>query len=210
MVLARYTGKIGRKIGSQSLVVCAEEMKVDVYSSLLVLIAVLSTYLAVPYVEALVSIALSLIVLKVGVENAKVALYGLMDVSPSKEIERNIKDILRSCEEIEEYEGLKLRQAGPYIFGEVVVKMRRFVNVSRAYEISERIGERIKRSVSRVESFNIIVKPYKPKVQRIAIPVKDNEGLKSKLVDHFGRARYLTLITLEGGKVRSYQVKKNP
>jgi len=210
LILARYTGRIGREIGSQSLIVCAEEMRIDVYSSLLVLIAIFSTYLKVPYVEAIVSIALSLMVLKVGVENAKVALYGLMDVSPSKEIERKVKDVLASCSEIEEYEDLKLRQAGPYIFGEVVVKMRKFIDVSRAYEISERIEERIRSAVPRVESFNIIVRPYKPKVRRVAIPIKENEGLRSKLIDHFGRARYFMLITLKEKTVDSHHVKKNP
>ncbi|MCD6530020.1 cation diffusion facilitator family transporter [Candidatus Bathyarchaeota archaeon] len=210
LALARYTGRIGRRIGSQSLIACAEEMKIDVYSSIMVLVAVFSTYLAVPYVEAVISIVLSLMVLKVGLENAKVALYGLMDVSPSKEIERRVEDVLESCREIEEYENLKLRQAGPYVFGEVVVKMRKFIDVSRAYEISERIEERIKKVVPRVESFNIIVKPYKPKVQRVAIPVKEDAGLKSNLIDHFGRAKYLILVTLEENTVKSYHVKENP
>ena len=51
-------------------------------------------------------------VFKVGVTNGKVALYNLMDVSPSREVEERIRGVLSSCREAEGFENLRLRQAG--------------------------------------------------------------------------------------------------
>ena len=44
-----------------------------------------------------------MVALKVGVENAKVASYGLMDVGQSKEIERKVKDILEACRSLRNF-----------------------------------------------------------------------------------------------------------
>ncbi len=155
-------------------------------------------------------IALSLLVFKVGIENGKNALYNLMDVSPSEWVENKVAEILTSCEEAEEFEGLRLRQAGPFIFGEVTLKVKKFLDIQRAHEVAEKIENRINREVKQIESFMIHVEPYRPKTLKIVIPTSEDKGPKSKTIDHFGRARYLTIVTLKNGKVESLHAIKNP
>jgi len=202
--------RVGKEINSQSLLANAEEMRVDVYSSLLVFIAVLSTYFRIPYVEGSVGVLLSLLVFKVGLENGKVSLYGLMDVSPSREVEEGIRKVLSSCREIEGFENLRLRQAGPVVFGEVTVKLRGHIDVGRAHEISERIERTVKEKVGRIESFLIHIEPYTPRTVKVAIPIIEGEGLDSKVASHFGRAKSLMFLRLENGDVKSYSVWRNP
>ena len=210
LLISRYLRRVGEEVNSQSLIVNSEEAKIDVFASIVVFVAVFSSYLGVPYVEGAVGIGISLMIFKVGLVNGKAALYSLMDVSPSREIEEKIKRVLSSIEEVKEYEGLKLRQAGPYIFGEVKIKVKKFIDVKRAHEISERIEERIRREISQIDSFTIQVEPFKARVQRVAIPIEEDMGLNSRVTDHFGRANYFLIVTLHDGNVKSTSVMKNP
>jgi len=209
-LLASRMKKVGREINSQSLIVSAEETRLDIYASLLVFAAILSTYFRVPYVEGSVGIFLSILIFKVGIENGKAALYNLMDVSPTKDVENRVKKVFSSCDEIEEFERLKLRQAGPFIFGEVKIKVKKFIGVSRAHDIAEKIEKRVKEEVGQIESLSIHVEPYTPKTLKVAVPTVEDKGLDSRTIGHFGRANYFVFVTLKNGKVESFYVKRNP
>lgn len=47
-------------------------------------------------------------------------------------------------------------------------------------------------------------------MEKVAIPSLDNKGLNSSVFEHFGRAPYFTLITIEGGKITNIEVLENP
>lgn len=44
---------------------------------------------------------------------------------------------------------------------------------------------------------------------KIAVPSETDEGLESVRSGHFGHAPYMTLVTLEGGAIKSVEVVKN-
>ncbi len=208
--MARYEESVGKKINSQSLLTNAQESKVNILASVLVFIGILCTYFRIPYVEGSVGILLSLMIFRIGLVNGKVALFSLMDVSSSKEIEKEAERVITSIPGVEDFEDFKLRRAGPYIFGEVKVKIRKFVDVGRAHEISESIENRIKADIRQIDSFTIHMEPYRAKTQRLAVPIRNKKGLDSEIMDHFGRAKYYIFIDLEEGEIKSHYIKDNP
>jgi len=208
-IIAKYEKKIGEKINSQSLIAIAQDTRINALISLIVFIAILSTYFEIPYIEGGVGILISLFIFKVGLENGKNAIYSLMDVSPSQEIEERIKKIIKKISGVESFEDLRLRRSGPFIFGDVKVKTKKFLSVSRAHEISENIESKIKKQISQIESFNIHIEPSKKKRQKLVIPVTNKNGMKSKLSYHFGRANYFIFIELDEKEVKSHYFIEN-
>jgi len=208
-IIAKYEKKIAEKINSQSLIAIAQDTKINVLISLIVLMAILSTYFKIPYIEGGVGILISLFIFKVSIENGKNAIYLLMDINPNPKIEEEIKKIIKKIPGVESFEDLKLRQSGPFILGDVKVKTKKFLTVNRAHEISEDIESKIKKEVSQIESFNIHIEPSKKKIQKLVIPVDNKNGLKSKLSYHFGRANYFIFIELDGKKIKSYYFIEN-
>jgi len=208
-LIAKYEKKIGKKINSQSLMAIADDTRINILISLIVFVAILSTYFQIPYIEGGVGILISLFIFKVGLENGKNAIYSLMDVSPSKEIEEKIKKIIKKIPGVESFEELKLRRSGPFILGDVKVKTKKFLNITRAHEISENIENEIKKKISQIESFNIHIEPSKEKRQKLVIPVDNKNGLKSRLSSHFGRANYFIFIELDRKKIKSHYFIKN-
>jgi len=210
--LARYMKKVGKNVNSQSLIANSQERATHVLASAAIFIAILLTYYKVPYVEGIITIFFSLVVLKVGVFSAKDSVFALMDVSPSKEIRDEVKNIIDSIAGIEDFENLKLRRSGPFIFGEVSVKIRKHVDMKRAHEISDNIESKIKERVKGIDSFTIHIEPFETKEQKIAIPIKRDKGLNSEVMRKFGRSNYFIFVTInkKKKKIKSSYVKKNP
>jgi cation diffusion facilitator family transporter len=210
--LSRYMKRVGEKVGSQSLIANAQERRVDILSSMIVFVAILLSFYRIPYVEAVVTILISLLALKVGFDVAKDSVFALMDVSPSSDIEGKITDVLKSNRGIESFENLRLRKAGPMIFGEVKIKIRKNVNVKRAHEIAEGIESKIKDEVEDLESLSIHVEPYKTEREKITIPIKTKKGMSSIVMEHFGRANHFIFVTLnkKTNQIESDYIKENP
>ena len=207
--IAVYENKVGKEIGSQSLIANAQESKIDVVSSLIIFGGILLSYFNIRYVEGVVGIGLSLMIAKIGYQNAKIAIYSLMDASPNRELEKAVKKIILKIKNVKEISDIKLRQSGLFIFGEVSIKMMGNINVGRAHEISDLVESKVRDNFPKIESLFIHVEPYKSDLVKILIPVSDNNGLDSKIIDHFGRAKYFLFVTIKNKKIISFYIKKN-
>lgn len=211
-LLARYLKKSGKITGSQSLIANAQERLSDVVSSLLVFVGIFLTFYSIPYVEGIITILISILVLKIGIFTAKDSLFALLDVSPGKEIEEKVRKVIASIAGVEEFKDLKLRRSGPFVVGEVTIKIRKYVDVEKAHEIADLIEEKIKSEVEEIDSFIIHVEPFKSKQQKIVIPLENSKGLKSKVMGKFGRSNYFlfAVIDIEEKKIKEVYVKPNP
>ena len=96
------------------------------------------------------------------------------------------------------------------MFGEVEVKIGKTVNVEKAGQISKIIEQEIKKKVELIDSFAVKVVPFQTKQQKFCIPIKENQGLDSKIYDHFGRAKKFLFLEMDGDKLKNYCVKDNP
>jgi cation diffusion facilitator family transporter len=208
--LSRYLMKTGKKINSELLITNSKERMADVATTTAVFFAVAMSYLNVLYVEGIVTIIISLLILKVGIYSVRDSIFALMDVSPSKKKEEKARDVIRNCKDIEEFDDLKLRKSGPFVFGEVTIRIREFANVDRAHEIAEKIESRIRKKLSDVVSFSVHTEPFKSQKRRVVIPVMKDDGLNSKVTDNFGRAEYFLFVDVDDNYVKHFHLKQNP
>jgi cation diffusion facilitator family transporter len=211
-LMAKYMKKVGKEINSQLLIANSQERATHVFSSIIIFAAILLIFYRIPYVEGIITIGFSLLIFKAGIFIVKDSIFALMDVSPSKDIEDEVKKIINSIAGVEDFKNLRLRKSGPFVFGEVTVKIRKHVNVERAHEIADSIENKIKKEVGEIDSFTIHVEPYESEELKLAIPVEISKGLNSEVSEHFGRANYFIFITVnkKEEKIGSFYIKNNP
>ncbi|MFW6083498.1 MAG: cation diffusion facilitator family transporter [Thermoplasmatota archaeon] len=210
-LIAKYQKQVGEKTNSQSLITNSKESMMDVLSSVLVFVAIALSYLEVRYVEGAVTMLIALMIFKVGFESIKDSAYALMDISPSEGVEESVVEVIGNISGVEGYQNLKLRKSGPFVFGEVTVKVRKSIDVDRAHEISENLENKLKDKLKTIDSFTTHIEPYKTTKSRIALPIKTDEGITSELSDKFGRAPYFIIVSLdtEKKKIEDWEVKEN-
>ena len=92
-LLAKYKERVGRQIGSQALISESWNSMVDVYSSVLVFLGVFLGVLGYSVVEALIGFLIGAYVLVRGLLFGKDAALVLMDVSPSPQRVKEMRQI---------------------------------------------------------------------------------------------------------------------
>ena len=90
-VVARMELKVGKSIGSQSLIATSREAFLDIFTSLIVLVGILLAYFRIPYVEGAVIILISLLLFKLGIANTWTPLLVLMDANLDLELQHELE-----------------------------------------------------------------------------------------------------------------------
>ncbi|MGC9310597.1 MAG: cation diffusion facilitator family transporter [Candidatus Aenigmatarchaeota archaeon] len=211
-LLSKYFERAGEETSSPLLMACAKERLMDAVSGVAVFLAVITSYFRVPYVEGVVVMILSFLIFKVGLGAVRDSSYVLMDVSPSREVERKLRAIIGKAEGVRSFNELKLRKSGPFIFGEVKIRVKKNVNVYQAHELSESIEREIKEKIPSVDTLTIHLEPCQMGKCRVAIPLRDSNGLDSSAADGLGGAPYILFadIDKDEGKIENYAIEKNP
>lgn len=208
---AIYLIRVGRNINSQLLIASGRERIGDIVTSLSVLVSIiLSFFYSLPLIEGIVTIIISILILRMGIYSLKDAVFALMDISPSKEIEEEIKKLVKDMEIIENFENLKLRKSGPFIFGEIEIDIKKSINVEKAHRISEELKEKIYDEIKEIQSFTVHIEPAKLFKYKIVIPIIENDGLDSIISKHFGRAKEYLILEIENEKIINYHSIENP
>jgi len=208
--IGTYEVKSGREIDSQSLIADGTESRLHLLSSGVVLIGLLGSYFAIPYMEGVAGIIISLFIFEAGWDSFKDSVFVLMDRSPSTEVESSIAEILNKISGVDEFENLKLRKSGPYVFGEVTVKIKKDVSVQKADEISTTIQDQIEESVKKVDTFSVKITSHQIEKPKVAVPISEDKGLESKIAPRFGRAKAFIFLLTNKGKVEDFEIKNNP
>jgi cation diffusion facilitator family transporter len=200
-VVARMESKVGKSIGSQSLIATSREAFLDIFTSLIVLVGILLAYFRIPYVEGAVIILISLLLFKLGIANTWTSLLVLMDANLDPELQHELEIKANEIYGVKGVSDVKIRQSGPFRMVECVIKTRPSLPLYRAHELANKVEELILKDYGNIESVFIHVEPLKSEIVSAIIPVQDIKGMDSLISDHFGRAPYFVIVRLENGNM---------
>lgn len=197
--LAKKEKEVGKAIGSQSLLANANESFLDILTSAVVLGGILLAYAKIPYIEASVIILISLLIFKLGLENIWTSLMVLMDANLEPGLQSEIETKINEIYGVKGVGEVKIRQAGPFKMVECKIETSPTLSLYKAHELADKAENFITHNYEHMESVFIHVEPSKKKAVSAIVPVKDMNGLKSKVHGHFGRAPYYIILKLNNG-----------
>ena len=206
-LMAKYLSKVGKITNTQSLLATSNERKMDMISSMVVALAIFLDMYGIPYIEGIVTIAVASIIFRTGIMSMKDSVASLMDVCPI-DIEKKIKKIIDEAE-IKGYRDLRLRKAGPFIFGEVKIMVDKKMDIEKAHEVADDIECKIK-EIDGIDDFITHVEPVEKEKINVAIAVnkKNFNGEPCK----FGRAKYFLIaeLDMEKKEIENTKFVENP
>ena len=208
--LSQYKLRIGRQIDSQALIADAMHSYTDVFSSLVVVVAIAGSILGLPWFDGVGVLVISLMIFKLGIGIARNSALTLMDAWLDKNSITRIRHNVGSIQGVKMVEDIRLRKSGLVVFGEIAVEIEGDTNLKRVEMLSEEIEKTVKNEVKNLEHLVINAKPGKMAVMKVAVPVLMQEGLHSKISRHFGKAPYYIIIELEDDKIKNWDVSENP
>lgn len=209
-LLARYKEKVGREIGSQALINDGKHSFIDIFSSILVFVGILSSYLGYLRIQGITGIFVSFLIVYVGLRLAKDDVLVLLDAGMSPERTNEIKSIALSIEGVEGVHDIKIRRSGPFIFAELHLETKKEVTVKKGYELSSKVKKILKEKIKNLDNVIVQLEPYKNKKLRVAVPIETKDGLKSELSNHFARAPFILIADVFENKIIDFEIMNNP
>lgn len=194
--IARKEKQVGKAINSQSLIANASESVLDIVSSIVVLLGILMAYWQIPYVEGSIIILISLLILKLGAENVWKSMLVLLDANLDEELQGQIEAAVLDIPGVKDIEDVKIRQAGPFRMVELKFTTNPSITIYQAHAIADDIEHTIQQKFNSVESVLVHAEPSHNDQVRAIVPVKELNGMASKIDDHFGRAPYFAILNI--------------
>jgi len=149
-------------------------------------------------------------VLKLGLWMGKDAILVLLDVCLKPERIQRIREVAEDVAGVTAVHNVKVRRAGPFIFGEMHLEVDETLAVDKAHEISQEVEDKVKDDIKEMDSLTIHIEPSVKDIYRLAIPITDNKGLESGVHSHFGGSPYYIFLDVEKAKIRNWAVSENP
>jgi len=178
--LSHYLRKAGEKINSLSLINTAKEKRMDLLIESAVVIGVAANYFHIPYVEGLIGVVMSFLILRVGFSTAKESLFFLLDYFNDQELVTQIHDMIKSKSHIvKDVRDIRMRRAGTFIFGEAFLEINPYAQTKDIRNELANLKEDIAKTNEYLKDFLLYVEIPRTDNIRVAVPVKQLAGLSS-------------------------------
>jgi cation diffusion facilitator family transporter len=207
--LAKYKDKIGNKIGSQALINDGKHSYVDVFSSIIVFIGILSAYIGYPVLQGFAGLAVALLIIFIGLKFGKEAILVLLDANLDPKTVEKIKSIAINFEGVKGVHDVKVRRSGTYLFADLHLETEKKLSIQKADDISKSLENKIKNEIIDLDNISIKLEPKKKQIIRIALPIDKNKGLNSNISKHFGKAPYFLIADVDKYQIKEYNLQIN-
>lgn len=206
---AKGLNDYGKELNSLSFITNSKEKIVEVAVSLAALISVMASYNEISYLEGVVTICISLIIMYQGAKSMKESLFFLLDYWDDPVLNRKIAAIFKEHSAVvEKIKKIRLRRAGTFIFGEAIVEINPFADVLDIRDELNNIEIKIKALNPYLKDFAIFSKIEKAPKTIIAFPLKSGNDLNSQISQNLKETTGYLFVKINDKKVISSQFKE--
>lgn len=209
--LSHYLIKTGKRINSLSLINSGKEKRSDLISQIGVVAGIAASFFKIPYLEGIIGIALSVLILRVGLESGKESLFFLLDYFDDQELVNKVENlILTKSKIVRRVKNIRMRRAGTYIFGEAFLEINPFVETKDIRNDLNILKEKISKTNKHFKDFSLFVEVPQINKIRVAVPVKNDRGLQSEIATTFDETRHYIFVDVAEGKILNFYHKPFP
>lgn len=160
-----YTKKTGQRVNSQAMIANAWHHRSDALSSVGSALGITGAILLGEkwrVLDPIAGIVVSFFILKVAWGIAIPSIKELLEGSLSKEIEKEVIDIIESNKGVKGFHNFKTRKIGDIYAFDVHIKVDKDLSVELSHDIATEIENSIKEKYGNHSHIGIHVEPYKP------------------------------------------------
>ncbi len=157
--LARYKISTGRRANSSSLVADGYHTLSDSVSAAAIIVGLVLIHSGHAWADPIVAIAISIIILRWGLEIGYDAINVLMGASPGAKAMTRIREICRSVPGVEGCHKCRARRVGSRIFADVHILVDPKLSVEQSHEVATQVERHLKTRVPDLTSVVVHMEP---------------------------------------------------
>lgn len=207
LVFSIFELRVGQAVNSPALIADAREYRTHVFTTGMVLAALVGRWLNVS-LDRLAALVIVVAIGKTGWELLSDGMRVLLDASLDADALLAIRQIIEAEPAVVEIKWITGRNAGRFRFVEAEVTLR-VRELDKAEAVLRRVEGRIREAVPHIDRVLIHGEPVQRTHWLYAVPLADATGTVS---EHFGEAPYFALVRVRAadGVIESRQVIANP
>jgi len=208
-----YLKIIGKQTKSPIIQSQATEKVYDNLISSSVIIGFISALFGINLVDSIISLVIALLIIKGGYDIFLTSTKTLLDAVIDFDKRNELYKIINAFPNVKEIENLEIRSYGRYIFLEAVVILNKELHLHQVESLKKAISAKIKIEFPEIFKIIIISQAQPKEILKIAAPLLDNNGLNSKISEHFGESPFFSIVELQEEnnqfKVINYYINPN-
>ena len=158
LFLSVVKNRLAKQYNLLSLKADAKASIKDWSSSFVILAGVLLSYLGFPWGDPLGALIVGLYIIAVAIATIKSASLVLIDGFNNPELVKDISIVIRKHAAVS-IKDLKLRMTGPYITGEITVRVDGNLSLRKVYDLKNNIRDDIMKKIDGVKDLTILADP---------------------------------------------------
>ncbi len=206
-LFSRYEIRVGKEVGSPSLIADGKHVRTDMLSTFVVLTSLGGQYFGYT-VDKIAAVVVVLFIAHAGWGILFEGIKVLLDASLDQETLHRIRKILFAEPVVREIKSLTGRNSGSYKFieAEIVVNAH---DLEKAHAVSTHLENAIKTHIQNVDHVLIHYEPVQKDTLVYAVPLKDEAGT---IFEHYGEAPHIAFFTkqFQTGEVLEQKTIENP
>ncbi len=201
-LFGRYEMRVGRRYNSPGLVADGNQFTADVLSSAIVFVGLAGSASGLP-LDRVAAVIVAVFILRAGWGILVSGMRVLLDASVDQETLEAIRGIILAEPAITDVRRITGRNSGRYVFVEADIAFR-ISDLEQAHRISERIKEKIRETIPRVDRVVLHLEPSSTAHRRYAVALSDEEGTISP---HFGEASLFAIVDVDRSRGKAAEVR---
>ena len=202
-----YAMRVGKRVSSPALVADGKHRQIDVLSTALALVAVVSTYAGFD-IDRVAAVVILAFAVYAGWGLLVAGMKVLLDASVDAAMLTQIRHLLEAEPLVSQVDSLAARSAGRYLFLEATLRLRTD-DLAKAHAASERLEAQIREAIPAMDRVSLHIEPRRREILHVAVPLASPEG---EISGEFGEASCFGLAKVRAadGHVLRQEVLPNP
>jgi len=180
-----YLKVVGKQTKSPIIQSQATEKLYDNLISSSVIIGFISALFGINLVDSIISLVIALLIIKGGYDIFLTSTKTLLDAVIDFDKRNELYKIIDSYPNVKEIENIEIRSYGRYIFVEIVIELNKELHLHQVELLKNKISTKIITEFPEIFKIIIISQAQPKEIIRIAVPLMSDNGLNSKISDHF-------------------------
>jgi cation diffusion facilitator family transporter len=200
VILTIYLKIIGKKTKSPIIESEASEKLYDNFISLSVLVGFIGIGFNLNLLDSIIGLFIVFFIVKGGYDIFLNSTRTLLDAVIDFDKRIEFYKLIESYPKIKKIESLEVRAYGRYIFLEVIIDLNKDLSLAQIQTLKNHITTNIKDKFPQIFKVIILTQTQEKPVTKVAVPLRDNNGLNSKISDHFGESQFFAFFKIEEDK----------
>jgi cation diffusion facilitator family transporter len=182
-----YTIRVARRLGSGMLMANAWHSRSDAITSIVVVIGITGAMFEYPYLDAVAAIAVSVMIVKIGVDLVRASSKELIDTALEPQEIDDIRKHISSVSGVRAMHMLRSRKSAGDAFIDVHVQVDPELSVSNGHQIAETVRQHLMDKVDKVTDVTVHIDPENDESETPCLGLPSREKVLSEINQHWSQ-----------------------